>query len=174
MENSTPTEFRENDIFRWSFSPEWYEKAKQWRHDPYWCCSRFAIVKGSHLLDTYWLHDLAEQNWTTDGMKWDTRHQLIVELELIANLDDLEKVPEYCADYYDDSDIVDLNHSNNGSGCFYIRKGAQRSREKMLAVAHRRLKDQQDKYRWLEQDMRQTLDLITRISSTENLREIYL
>jgi hypothetical protein len=59
----------------------------------------------------------------------------------------LERAKEYQADYYDDADIVNLNHSNSSRDNFYLRKGAKKSQAKMLEVARRNLERSQSNER---------------------------
>jgi hypothetical protein len=56
-----------------------------------------------------------------------------LELTLLGNFDELERIDDYEAVNYDPNDIVNLNHSNSSRGNVYRRKGSSRSREAMLA-----------------------------------------
>lgn len=119
---------REGDVYRWS-----YRDTKA--HESYWCCSCIAIVHHGRLRDTFWQIGAS----FNDGRSFGAEDLPKLELKYIGNLSELDKVPEYQADYYDDADIVDLNHSNQSTGNFYLRKGAKRSLSKMLAVAREKL-----------------------------------
>lgn len=113
---------KKDDIFRWSFTDEYLETHK---HEPYWCKSRIAVFNGDRLIDTFWStsdHVVDEED---------------VELEFVANFDELiEKRPSERA-YYLDKDCVDLNHPNSTRGNFYIRKGAEKNIEKMERILKR-------------------------------------
>lgn len=105
---------KEGDIFRWA-----YKKPKDFM--PYHCRSCIAVVRGGVLQDTYWSGN--------DGACW-TPAQAEAQLELtfVANFDDIEKTREDVRAYYDEADIVDLGHANNGRNeHMYLRKGAKRS-----------------------------------------------
>lgn len=121
-------QLREGDIYRWHYR----DVKKDGGIYGYHCCSRIGVVERGCLRDTYW-------GACGDSKTFDLADLAKLELERIGNFSDLEKVPEYQADYYDDADIVDLNHSNRSTGNFYLRKGAKRSQSKMLAVARERL-----------------------------------
>jgi hypothetical protein len=113
---------REGDVYRWSFrDPK--------RSD--WCCSRIAIVANCRLRDTFWQ---IGTNFS-DGKAFSIADISDLELTRLGNMADFERAPEYQEDYYDDADIMDLNHSNSTRGNFYLRKGAQRSQAKMLLAA---------------------------------------
>lgn len=118
----------EGDIYRWSYRDP---KADGRPYGSYHCCSCIAIVNNGRLKDTFWQIGKSFSDCRSFGVEDLPK----LELTRIANLSDLIPAKEYDADYYDDSDIVDLNHSNHTSGNFYLRKGATRSKEKMLKVA---------------------------------------
>lgn len=120
---------REGDIFRWSYRDPTTDD-RRW--GSYHCCSRIGIVKRGRLCDTYW-------SFGNDGRAFDPEDLPKLELTFLANLADLDKAEEWKADYYDDADIVDLNHSNATRGNFYLRKGAVRSAAKMLDVARHKM-----------------------------------
>lgn len=119
----------EGDIFRWSYrDPDTDNR----QYGSYHCCSRIAVFKDGVLRDTFW-------NSGSDGRRFKPEDFPKLELTFIANFSDLDSANEYQSDYYDDADIVDLNHSNSPRGNFYLRKGAVRSQKKALAVARAKL-----------------------------------
>jgi len=100
----------------------------------YWCCSRIGVVRNGMLVDTFW-HG-------SDNKSWPIEEALEkLELTYIGNFNDLEKAPEWYADYYDAADCINLNHSNSTSGNFYIRKGAKRSAEKIRASINAKIEE---------------------------------
>lgn len=124
----TIVEVREGDIFLWTYRDPGDDR--QWGR--YHCCSRIAIADSrGRLRDTYWSG--------ADGRTFGPDDFPRLELKYLGNLSELETVKEYEANYYDDADIVDLNHSNSTRGNFYLRKGAQRSAKKMIESAQRKL-----------------------------------
>lgn len=127
---------KEGDVFRWNYRDQLDDGA--WGR--YHCCSRIAIVRNGRLRDTFWM---IGDSFASDGRQFsaDSLHKL--DLTYLGNLAGLEKKPEYEADYFDDADIVDLNHSNSSRGNFYLRKGAKRSQTKMIEVAMQKLKEAQ-------------------------------
>lgn len=118
----------EGDIFRWIYR----EPGDDRNYGRYHCCSCIAIVTGGLLRDTFWSSG-------SDGRRFGLQHLPELELTFLGNLSDLEKASEWQADYYDDADIVNLNHSNSTRDNFYIRKGAKHSPAKMLASARYKL-----------------------------------
>lgn len=126
---------KDGDIFRWRYKDEKPEHRREWGR--YHCKSQIAVAKNGILIDTYWDGSPPSNSgvWTYEMAERD------LALKLIGNFADLEQRPEYHAAYYDDADIVNLNHPNSSRDNFYIRKGAQRSRDKMLAVLDERIAD---------------------------------
>lgn len=125
---------KHGDIFRWRYKDEKLEHLGPWRR--YHCKSQIAVAKGGLLIDTYWGGSASDStHWTYA----EAERQL--NLTLLGNFADLDKRPEYHAAYYDAADIVDINHPNSSRGNFYVRKGAQRSRDKMRAVLAERIAD---------------------------------
>lgn len=123
---------REGDVYRWSYRDPNTDN-RSW--GSYHCCSCIAIVMGSRLRDTYWQIGQSFH----DGRSFGAEDLSKLELTRLANLSELLPAKEYESDYYDDADIVNLNHSNSPRGNFYLRKGSRRSREKMLEVARENL-----------------------------------
>lgn len=137
---------KEGDIYRWRYAEPDPKNDGEWGR--YHCCSCIAIVKHGLLRDTYW--------YGGDGRHFGLDEVPKLKLEYVGNLSELDRAREYQADYYDDDDIVNLNHANSTSGNFYLRKGAQRSKAKMLEAARRKLERS-------ESDKRMAADLSARL-----------
>ena len=128
--------WKEGDIFHWSWNDEMLDtehcKLQSQSGTLYWCCSRIGVVKGDRLVDTYWYSDSSSnKTFSKDYI------QENMELVFIANQDDLVKADPSERMYYLDEDCVDLNHPNNTSGNFYIRKGAKKNLDKMKRIVQR-------------------------------------
>jgi hypothetical protein len=123
----TAIEFKEGDIYHWRYKRDVESRILKFSCDAYWCKSCIGVVKNGLLSDTYWGYD--KTTWTPEEADQD------LELTYVANFDDLEKKNESAKSYYEDADCVNLNHQNSTRGNFYIRKGAKKSRNKMIAVA---------------------------------------
>lgn len=121
----------EGDVFRWSYREPGDDR--QWGR--YHCCSGIAVVHNGMLRDTYWQIG----NSFSEGRRFGIDDLPKIDLTHLANMSELERVSEYQADYYDDADIVDLNHANSTRGNCYLRKSAVRSQKKMLEVARYKL-----------------------------------
>lgn len=128
---------REGDIFRWSYRDPNTDNRS---YGSYHCCSRIAVVKNGRLLDTYW-------SCASDGRSFGAEDLPKLELTRVGNFAELDHAKEYQADYYDDADIVNLNHANSTRDNFYLRKGAKKSQAKMLEVARRNLERSQSNER---------------------------
>lgn len=113
-------DFKEGDIFYWHYK----DKPTDGAWGVYHCKSQIAVMRNGLLVDTYW----SGYSDSTRFKPGDGR----IELRFISNIEDLEPKDEMVANYYDDAEIVNLNHANSSRGNFYIRKGAKRSPEKMI------------------------------------------
>lgn len=143
----------EGDVYRWYYRDP---KTNAGAWGDYHCCSRIAIVNRGRLRDTYW--QIGES--FSDGRSFSIEDLPKLELERLANLSELLPAKEYESDYYDDADIVNLNHSNSTRGNFYLRRGARRSREKMLEVARANLNlslQQERSAARLSEELRETI-----------------
>lgn len=157
-------QLREGDIFRWSYRDP---NTDSRQYGSYHCCSRIAVVKNGLLRDTYW-GAYAGSDGRSFGQ--DDIHKL--DLTFVANLRDLEVAAEYQADYYDDADIINLNHSNSTRGNFYLRKGAVRSQDKMLAVARQRMAEAESDWHTAARRMEEIRGIIDKIEAGEKVAYI--
>lgn len=159
-------QIREGDIYRWHYRDP---NADNRCWGTYHCCSRIGIVKNGRLRDTYWqIGDSFPHDGRSFGMDELPKLHLVRE----GNLADLDKASEYQADYYADTDIVNLNHANSTRGNFYLRKGAKRSAEKMLEVARRKLERSELDERSAARRSEELRQAISRIEAGET--EVYL
>ena len=148
---------KEGDIFRWSYRDPGDDR----QYGRYHCCSMIAIVQpNGRLRDTYWSSG-------SDGRSFGADDLPRLELTCIGNLADLEKAPEWKADYYDDADIVNLNHANSSRDHFYLRKGAKRSAAKMLETARHKLERIQSDERMATLRAKDLTAAISRIEAGE-------
>lgn len=109
VSNAAMSDLKDGDIYRWSYCEEGDDRP----YGRYHCCSRIAVVRNGRLHDTYW-------PCGSDGKSFGADDLLKLDLVYIGNFDTLEKSHEWQADYYDDADIVDLNHANSSRGNFYL------------------------------------------------------
>ncbi len=142
-ESGAVAPLREGDVYRWHYR----EPGDNGQYGRYHCCSNIAVVnKHGRLCDTFW-------SCGNDGRSFGIDDLPRLELTFLANMADLDRHPEWQADYYDDADIVNLNHSNSSRDNFYLRKGAKRSRAKMLETARYRLEKAESAKRSAEWDI---------------------
>lgn len=164
---------KDGDIFRWRWKDERPEHLGPWKR--YHCRSQIAVAKDGVLFDTYWTYSLEKPDWGDSTAKWsyDEAEQHL-ELTLVGNLSELEKREEYHGAYYDDADCVNLNHSNSTRTNFYIRKGAQRSKAKMLAVLDERIADNARKIESAKNSRDRFSQMKADILSGKPLEEVHL
>jgi hypothetical protein len=129
--SSAPAPLVDGDIYRWSYRDPDVDMRQ---YGTYHCCSRIAVVRRGRLRDTYW-----GMSAGSDGRSFGPDDVWRLDLERLGNFENLEQAPEYQKNYYDDADIVNLNHSNSSRNNFYLRKGAKRSQKKMLEAARYQL-----------------------------------
>lgn len=150
---------KEGDIYRWGYR----EPGDDRNYGRYHCCSNIAIVdKHGRLRDTFW-------SCGSDGRSFGVDDLPELELTYLGNMTHLERHPEWQADYYDDADIVNLNHSNSTRDNFYIRKGAKRSPAKMLASAHYKLERAESAKRSAEWDIDRLTKTIASLEAGETV-----
>lgn len=132
-------EVRKNDVFK-----VWYKTNKEERYPgSLRHCFEGTLVavqdekEGLIFVDTYWgIGDRQGKEFTFSEMmqKFEVKHY--------CNLDDLEKSNEHAVKYYDDKDIYTISEQHACSpSCihYFLRKGAVRSKEKMLNVINEKI-----------------------------------
>lgn len=152
------TNFREADIFWWRYKDQYRTVS-----DPYWCKSMKAVVDArGNLCDTYW---------------GDTSHPInpdIVELTFKGNVEEFY-VAKYGEErYFENSDKINMQHANDSHGKIYIRKGATRSREIMMACVKGKLDRAQSALRSAEWDIEQCQKKIVEIDSADSLDGVWI
>ncbi len=106
------------DVYRWS-----YKDPKDHNSNSYWCTTQIGVVMNEKFIDTYWAWP-PERSFS-DGRKWSLKDaEEKLNLEFIANLDDLELLTD-TPEWYDN--VIDLTHSNTSRNLRFIRKGQQKS-----------------------------------------------
>lgn len=157
---------KDGDIFRWRYKDEKPEHRREWGR--YHCKSQIAVAKSGILRDTYWGDSSSGTIWSYDEA------ERLLELTFVANFADLEKRDEYRADYYDDADCVSLNHPNSTRGNFYVRKGAQRSRERMRVVVAERIAATEHEIAYRQGVAERLRELAIQIETATDLGKVYL
>jgi hypothetical protein len=137
-----PLIWSKDDIVFWSYSQK-YIDSLSYKNDLYWAKSRIAVFNGEKFVDTYW-NSGNNLSFTPEdiGDRF--------EIQYIGNFSDLDKQGNYAQfedleKYYDDDDIVDLNHPNSSRGNLYLRKGAKRSLTKIKKSLEYQIKRSQEK-----------------------------
>lgn len=136
MQTENQVSIRLNDVFRFWYHPDVAEKI----FNPSHCFDGKLIVKQDangllYLEDTYWASG-------SDNYRWSLEETLRRgTIELICNLDEIARINEYEQNYYDDNDILDLSWQHGCYKQFAIRKGAVRSKEKMLKTLRGKIEE---------------------------------
>ncbi len=119
---------KENDVY-WLKNDGRDENFRTWARD-----NQLVVfdVRGElRLSDTYWMY-----NWRYDWERSYTLEQALEKGELVflCNLDDLEKISKEDTVYYSDEDIVYLTTQHNCKHFWFLKKGSERSKDKMLQI----------------------------------------
>jgi hypothetical protein len=133
MDNAEQTlpKFRDGDVYKWGHNDRYYAEQERLppthrTAEPYWCMSRFAVVRGGVLCDTFWSHKPKDITYKL-GM---------IDLVRLGNLADYECLTS-AHQYFEPEDILDLRHSNGGT--VWVRRGAKQSRRIELERAQERV-----------------------------------
>jgi hypothetical protein len=128
-------DIRENDVFKFQYAPQ-----EERGIDPYWAFEGTLVAMKDYLgkwtfVDTFWgIKGSDNRQFTCE--------QIMAEMlkggdcKFYFNLDDVDEIKPYEDRYYADEDLFHLSRQH---GChdtcrhLYKRKGAEHSKEKMLA-----------------------------------------
>ncbi len=91
---------------------------------------------GLRLEDTYWNSGDNRVFTLEEALRLGT-------LEFVCNLNDVEKSHKSDLKYYDNKDIFDLSYQHHCYESYYRRKGAKRSKTKMLETVNKKLVEAQ-------------------------------
>lgn len=153
--------YKEGDIVYWGYSQK-YINGLSYKSDLYWARSKIAVFSCGKFMDTFWY---GGDNFSFGPEEIGEK----IEVRYVGNFNELDKQSDYTKaeeleKYYESSDIVNLNHSNNSRGNLYLRKGAKRSLTKAkesLKYKIKRTQEQIDHLNWaLNQDKEKLANLI--------------
>lgn len=159
------TTIKEGDIFQWSYKDE--KSGDRGPYKRYHCKSQICVAKDGRLRDTYWNMSGYDDTWSYEEA------QVSLRLVYVGNFADLDKSDERNEEFYDEADCVNLNHPNSSRGNFYLRKGAKRSRAKMLEMALHKKERAESEVRYRTQDVERLAETIDRINAGADLSEIW-
>ena len=154
------------NYYRWSYK----ELPNSSYEQSYWCKSRIATVKessaGLYLADTF---------WSISGSDYVLTAALDnIELEFLGNINDYERISENYVKYYDQSDILNLNHPNNTKGNIYVRKGANKSKSHLLDELDKAVSNKEQELDYVARQLDSLLDTRAELVRGElNVDEVY-
>ena len=157
----------ENDIYEWSWKDEHFPSKNY--GDAYWCCARLAKVINGDLMDLFWSMGESSQSRKLDINK--------VDLMYLGNLDDYQEVrttDEFR--YYKQEDTLNIshtNHSGNFGKCFFIKKDAVKSKDKIKQELVKRLEDLEYQSQSIQRDIVRTNQKLTELDSCEDLTKFW-
>jgi hypothetical protein len=170
-EQSITLSWRDGDVYFWR-----YRKEPEDFTLGYWCCARKAIVRRERLVDLYWLH-IHDHNVSSsgEGRSWtleETKKRLILEYK--GNLDQFDVISDYLEPLYDVADILNLRHASSSQKQIYLRKGAVRSKERMLEHCRYLREKAESALRSAQRDIERYAEIEAKIDAGADLKEIYL
>ena len=149
---------KDQDVYIWSY------KSTEGMFEPYHCKSRIGIFSESNnaLRDTFW------GNLGNNG-KWFSLEECkdLIDLKYLGNLNDYTPARETDQAMYDDKDFLNLNHSNRSKGNCYVRKGAVKSKEKMVKIIKRNARQKKREYEWAKMEYERELEMLNNIDTLE-------
>ena len=158
---------KENDIFKWSWKDE-HSPSKNYS-DAYWCCARLAKVIKGDLMDLFWFMGESSQS-----RKLDINN---VDLVYLGNLDDYQEVrttDEFR--YYNKEDTLNISHSNhsdNWGKCFFIKKNAVKSKDKIKQELVKRLEDLEYQAQSIQRDIVRANEKLIELDLCEDLTKFW-
>jgi hypothetical protein len=172
--NDQPTElsWRDGDVYFWRYRDE-----KGDQSSIYWCCARKAVICRGILRDIYLVyingHEVSDHG--TNGEYWmpiEAENRLILDYK--GNLDQFDVIPDYNKHLYSEDDILDLRHANSSQKQIYLRKGAVRSRDRMLERCRYLMDKAQEELRWQQLRIDNYSEIYDKIIAGEPLDGINL
>jgi len=151
-------------------------KEREWGDQKDHCFEGLLVVMetkiGLMLVDTYWginSLDQYNQRYTIE------QAQEKFDLKFYCNLDDIEKIYEDDQKYYNDNDIIFLHTQHacvNFCKYYYIKKGSQRNKEKMISTIKMKIEKANNQISWAQRDLEEYLNKLSQVES-DNLN-IYI
>ena len=148
---------REGDHFHWQ-----YDDSVEKCEFTYWCKSCMCVWDGEQFKDLFWSMGQGSNSYTLD--------ENTVLLSFMGNINDYRECYEDDFKYYDDSDILNRshpNHSGNWGKCFYIKKDAERSREKMKQHVQAKIEAAEYKIRSAQQEHMRALHELDNLNNPD-------
>jgi len=132
---------KEGDVFSFRYKPE----VEKEMFEPYHCFDGQLVARkdkdGKIILeDTFWgLYYPSNRTFTPE------KAEAKGTLKYRFNLNEVKIGTESDLNYYDDNDVFPFNYQHGSHRRVYVRKDAKKSKEKMLEVVNRKIKDEKKK-----------------------------
>lgn len=141
MTTEMGVQFKENDVYYFRYNAEEVKTM----FNPYHCFDGQLIVRKKENGELY----LEDTYWGSGGNRRFTIEAAQKEgvLTFKCNLNDVETVSKHDLQYFDHVDLFDLSHQHGCYKSYAKRKGAQRSKEKMLAVIAEKIESNESEIR---------------------------
>ncbi len=125
---------KERDYYLFDYNAEYKQNA----FDPYHCFDGRLIAEKDLngriiLVDTYWQSNNRTFTWEKAKSQG--------SLKFVCNLNSVDDIHKGNLIYYSDKDIFNLSHQHGCYEKYAIRRGAQKSKSKMLTVLRQKISD---------------------------------
>lgn len=161
MNIDTKKPFKDGDIFNW-----YYADIEQHIKDyTYWAVSQIAIFNDGFLTDTW--SSAQSRNWLEVDAK------RLLKLTFIANLNDLISTTPSNARYFNQSDVINISHSNSMGPQIYLKKGAVRCAETIHKLAEKYLSDMAHDEEWSKRRHINAKEILSKIDAGHPIEEIH-
>jgi len=162
-------EIKENNVFDFSYKPAVAKDIFEPRH----CFDgQLLACKQKNgeivLIDTYWGYGWDQYNTKFSIEKAKDKGKLTFK----CNLDEVDEISQHQLKYYADDDIVNLSYQHSCYKKFALKKGAKRSKEKMLKVLNKNISDAESNIKYAERTIKRSKKKIEQIEKGD--MEVYI
>ena len=153
-----------NDVYKFRYNEDYTKQ----NFEPYHCFDGILVVrKGKNDLyfeDTFWSSDTSKFPITYFENKGD--------LTFLCNLDNVEEISEYYVKYYDDVIILGMHKGYHTK--YYIQKGQQRSKSKIIKEIEKKIFDDEETVKYALDRIERSKKLLEEINNGKNINEVYI
>lgn len=133
---TTATEFREGDVYRFTYSQAEHEKANRgWSGALHHCFEGTVIVRDGKLCDAFWGMEASEPRIVRPEQG---------ELTFVCNLNDVRPIRSYEAIQYAEADVFRITEQHGYTKKYFVRKDAEVSAARMLDEVRKKRHEVED------------------------------
>ena len=160
-------ELKKGQVWRLRVDREKYPDFNTWCRDLQYIVTSYTDKTGKEILQ------LTDTYWGTDGSDFD-KLSTFGTMEFRFDFAEVEEIQEHDLDYYADDDIIPFFRQASCRKQWFIKKGTERSKEKMLAVLNERIREARSKIDSLCWNIQKAGMSIGKIEAGHDLNDIYI